>query len=306
MVGGLNTSQTDMSDRVLIFGGSGMLGHKLSQVVSQKAETYVTMRHPELALEFPHVFGKTQIVEGVDAQDVESIERAFLVAKPAVVVNAIGIVKQIASSRDAVNSISVNSVFPHRLAECCARAGARLISISTDCVFSGERGNYSESDRPDPEDQYGRTKLLGEVGGPNCLTIRTSIIGPQIQGEYSLLEWFLRQKGGTIKGYRKAIFTGWPTVELAEIITQVIACHRELDGVFHVSTEPISKFELLSLINEAYKLDVEIVPDDVFDCNRSLNSERFKAQTGIVAKPWKELVRKMHEDSALYTVPACR
>lgn len=283
-----------------------MLGHKLSQVVSQKADAFVTLRHPDLALKFPHVFGKTQIIEGVDAQDVESIERAFHIAQPTVVVNAVGIVKQIASSKDAVNSISVNSVFPHRLAERCARAGTRLISVSTDCVFSGVRGNYAESDRPDPEDQYGRTKLLGEVTGPNCLTIRTSIIGPQIQGEYSLLEWLLRQKGGKIKGYRKAIFTGWPTIELAEIISQVITRHRELEGVYHVSTQPISKFELLSLINEAYRLDVEIAPDDVFDCNRSLNSERFQAATGLVAKPWKELVQKMHEDSTLYTVPACR
>lgn len=299
------TTLTAMSDRVLIFGGSGMLGHKLSQVISKEAETFVTMRSPDLALKYPHAFGQSHVIDGIDVLDVESIDKAFQIANPTVVLNAVGIVKQISSSTDAVNTISLNSVFPHRLAERCVRRDIRLISISTDCVFSGRHGNYAETDRPDPEDQYGRAKLLGEVDAKNCLTIRTSIIGPQIQGEYSLLEWFLRQRGGSIKGYRKAIFTGWPTVELAEIIASVISRHRDLSGVFHVSTAPISKFELLSLINEVYKLNVEITPDDAFDCNRSLNSERFQAKTGIVAKPWKELVQKMYEDSALYTVPAC-
>ncbi len=293
-----------MSDRVLIFGGSGMLGHKLSQVVSKEADTFVTMRSADLALKYPGVFGKTKVIEGVDAQNAESVDRAFQVASPTVVVNAVGIVKQIATSKDAVNSITVNSVFPHRLAERCVRDGIRLISISTDCVFSGNRGNYSEEDAPDPQDQYGRTKLLGEIDLPNCLTFRTSIIGPQIQGEYSLLEWFMRQKGGSIKGYRKAIFTGWPTIELAEIVTKVITLHRELSGIYHVATQPISKFELLSLINDAYELNVEIAPDDVFDCNRSLNGSQFQAKTGIVAKPWKELVQHMRADSALYSVLA--
>ncbi|MCC7528098.1 MAG: SDR family oxidoreductase [Candidatus Melainabacteria bacterium] len=294
-----------MRDRVLIFGGSGMLGHKLSQVISKEVETFVTMRNGDLALAYPGVFSRTEVIDRVDAQNVESIDRAFQIANPTVVVNAVGVVKQIASSKDAVNSISVNSVFPHRLAERCVRNGIRLISVSTDCVFSGNKGNYAESDRPDPEDQYGRTKLLGEIEAENCLTIRTSIIGPQIQGEYSLLEWFLRQKGGCIKGFRKAIFTGWPTVELSEIIARVITRHRDLSGIFHIATQPITKFDLLSLINEAYKLNVEIAPDDVFDCNRSLNGERFQVETGIKARPWKELVQKMHEDSALYTVTAC-
>jgi len=281
-----------------------MLGHKLSQVISKEIDTFVTMRDVGLAEKFPGVFGKTRIIEGVDAQSVESIDRAFEISQPTVVVNAVGIVKQIASAKDAVNSITVNSVFPHRLAERCGRKDIRLISMSTDCVFSGGRGNYSETDRPDPEDQYGRTKLLGEIDSPNALTIRTSIIGPQIQGEYSLLEWFLRQKGGKIKGYRKAIFTGWPTVELAEIVAKVITRHRELNGIFHIATQPISKFELLSLINQAYELNVEIEPDDAFDCNRSLNGERFAVKTGIVAKAWPELVKRMREDSALYAVPA--
>jgi dTDP-4-dehydrorhamnose reductase len=292
-----------MSDRVLIFGGSGMLGHKLSQLVSKRADTFATLRNTDLSLKFPGVFARTHIIEDVDAQNVESIERAFRVADPSVVVNAIGIVKQISSSKDAVNSILVNSVLPHRLAESCSRKNVKLISISTDCVFSGNRGNYSETDRPDPEDQYGRTKLLGEVEAPN-LTIRTSIIGPQIQGEYSLLEWFLRQRGGKIKGYRKAIFTGWPTVVLAEIVAKIISEHRDLTGVYHVASQPISKFDLLSLINERFRLNVEIEPDDEFDCNRSLNGDRFQTKTGIVAEPWNELVQRMHEDSALYTVPA--
>jgi len=281
-----------------------MLGHKLSQVVSKCADTFVALRSSDLTLKFPSVFENSHVIEGVDAHSVESIDRAFRFANPTVVVNAIGIVKQVSSPKDAVNSISVNSVFPHRLAERCSSGSIKLISMSTDCVFSGSRGNYTEADKPDPEDQYGRTKLLGEVDEPNCLTIRTSIIGPQIQGDYSLLEWFLRQRGGKVKGYRKAIFTGWPTVVLAEIITRIIREHRDLAGVYHIATQPISKFDLLSLVNDQYQLSVEITPDDTFDCNRSLNGARFQAKTGIIAEPWEVLVRRMHEDSALYTVPA--
>ncbi|MBC7997490.1 MAG: sugar nucleotide-binding protein, partial [Leptolyngbya sp.] len=171
-----------MSDRVLIFGGSGMLGHKLGQIMSKRLETHVTLRDRALAERYPQIFRATSVIDGVDVLDAETVVRAFSIAKPTVVINAVGVVKQLDSSKNAITSISINSLFPHKLAELCAKKGARLITISTDCVFSGERGNYAETDRPDPEDMYGQSKLLGEVQTGNCLTIRTSIIGRQIQG----------------------------------------------------------------------------------------------------------------------------
>ncbi len=292
-----------MSKKVLIFGGSGMLGHKVNQVLSQQHETYVTLRDRELALAYPAIFSKASIIERVDAQDSDSVSRAFSLAKPDVVVNCIGVVKQLDTSKDAVVSISVNSLFPHLLAVKCAAVGARLITISTDCVFSGKEGNYSESDKPDPEDLYGHSKLLGEVASGDALTIRTSIIGRQIQGTHALLEWFLKQRGGRVNGYKKAIFTGFPTLILAQVIGEIIANHPQLSGIRHVAAEPITKFEMLSLINKIFDLQVEIAADDKFDCNRALNGSLFQSQTGIMPDDWENMIKKMYLDDASYTVP---
>lgn len=281
-----------------------MLGHKLGQVMSKRFETFVTLRELSLAERFPEIFSKTVVIDGVNALDDESIARAFSVAKPTVVVNAVGVVKQLDSSKDAITSISINSLFPHKLAEACLKANARLITISTDCVFSGRRGNYTETDTPDPEDMYGQSKLLGEVQTGNCLTIRTSIIGRQIFGAHALLEWFLKQQGGRIQGFEKAIFTGWPTLELSNIISDIVADHENLRGMIHVASEPISKFDLLSLIRDVYGLAIEIDVDQKFSCDRSLNADKFRNLTGMHPKPWKKLVTEMFEDQAPYPVPA--
>lgn len=293
-----------MSDRVLIFGGSGMLGHKLSQVLSKQSDSYVTLRDKGTAASYPQFFEGARIIEGVDALDAQSISRAFDEARPDVVVNSIGVVKQLDSSKDAVISIGVNSLFPHRLADLCALHGARLITISTDCVFSGARGNYKESENPDCEDLYGRSKMLGEVQSGDALTIRTSIIGRQIHGSHALLEWFLSQRGGCVKGYTKAIFTGWPTLILSEIIADIIARHRDLKGIIHIPSNPISKFDLLTLIRDKFGLNIEIEPSDHLDCNRSLNGELFKKLTGFETPTWDNLVSRMYDDQASYAVPA--
>lgn len=277
-----------------------MLGHKLSQVISKQAQTFVSVRDESLVQAHPQFFAGATIVGGVNAQDADTIKRAFAEAEPTVVVNSIGIVKQLDSAKDAIASIGVNSLFPHQLAEMCSKVSARLITISTDCVFSGRKGHYQESDTPDAEDLYGRSKLLGEVHSANCLTIRTSIIGPQIQGKHSLLEWFLSQKGRTVNGYRKAIFSGWPTLELSNIVWKVIAEHKSLSGLYQVAAHPINKFDLLSQIKEIYGLDVEIVEDEKFICDRSLDGSRFEKDTGLIAKPWSRLLKEMCEDQRTY------
>lgn len=281
-----------------------MLGHKLSQVISKKFETHVTMRDRAVAVANPQFFDKATLIEDVDAQDFESISRAFSEARPSVVINSIGAVKQLATAKDALVSIGVNSLFPHKLSALCAESGARLITISTDCVFSGGKGNYKESENPDPEDLYGRSKLLGEVQSGNALTIRTSIIGRQIYGSHALLEWFLSQQGKRVNGYTKAIFTGWPTLVLSEIIADVISDHPSLKGVLHVAANPISKFDLLSLIRDKFGLDIEIEPSEQLDCNRSLNGDQFNSLTGFKAPDWTELVDRMQSDQASYVVPA--
>ncbi|GIW79186.1 MAG: NAD(P)-dependent oxidoreductase [Gemmatales bacterium] len=279
--------------KVLVLGGTGMLGSKLWQVFSPQFDTYVTMRQSLEASGLADFFDPRRTIEGIRAEEFDSVIRALGQVRPEVVVNCIGIVKQHHLAKDALVSITVNALFPHRLAHLCQASGCRLIHVSTDCVFSGNKGNYVESDPTDAEDLYGRTKALGEVDYPGCLTVRTSIIGRELGSAHGLIEWFLRQEGKTIRGYKNAIFSGLTTRALADIFAEIIRNHADLRGVWHVAAEPVSKYDLLSLVKETYRLNVNIEPDETFRCNRSLNGKRFEEATKLTAPPWPVMVQQM-------------
>ena len=286
--------------KVLILGGSGMLGHKLAQTFKDRFDSYVTFREPPQCYARLGIFDEWRSLGGVSAQDLDSVARAFATVEPEAVVNCIGVVKQDAAAKDPITSIDVNALFPHRLAVLARDSGARLIHVSTDCVFTGRGGNYSESSRPDAEDLYGRTKLLGEVAGEGCLTIRTSMIGRELSGAHGLLEWFLAQQGGRVRGFKRAVFSGFTTGALAGVIADLISKHRELCGIWNLAAEPIDKFELLTLVREEYGLDIEIEPDETFACDRSLNGARFREATGFVPPPWPEMIKRMARDATQY------
>ena len=287
--------------RILILGANGMLGHKLTQVFSQQFEVLATVRSSTEAFAGHPVLAQEQLLGNVSVENFDSIVRAIALAKPQYVVNCIGIVKQQLAAKDPIPSISVNAFFPHRLAQVCQAAGIRLIHISTDCVFSGRKGNYLETDVADAEDLYGRTKFLGEVGSEGCLTLRTSIIGREVASSYGLIDWFLNQEGKSIRGYKKAIFSGFTTHALAEIIAQIISQHSHVQGIWHVAAEPINKFELLSLVKEIYRLNIQIEPDEVFLCDRSLNSDRFRQATGFLPPSWQDMIEQMYQDPTPYS-----
>lgn len=286
--------------KVLILGGSGMLGHKLWQACAPRFDAHVTFRGPAAAYARTGLFDPARSIGGVTAQDFDSVARAFAVARPEAVINCVGVVKQDAAAKDPLTSIAVNSLFPHRLAQLARAAGARLIHLSTDCVFSGRGGHYAEADAPDASDLYGRTKLLGEVGGENCLTVRTSMIGRELAGAHGLLEWFLSQEGGRVRGFRRAVFSGFTTGALAGLLARVVGERPDLSGVWHAAAEPINKFELLSMVKEIYGLRVEIEPDESFVCDRSLDGSRFREATGLVAPAWPEMIRAMRDDATPY------
>jgi dTDP-4-dehydrorhamnose reductase len=286
--------------RILILGATGMLGHKLTQVFCQQFEVYATVRSSTEALAGHPVIEQKCLLGQVLVESFDSIVRAITVAKPHYIINCIGIVKQHLAAKDSLTSISINALFPHRLAQVCQAAGIRLIHISTDCVFSGRQGNYVESDVADAEDLYGRTKLLGEVSGEGCLTLRTSIIGRELGNSHGLIDWFLSQNGKAIKGYKKAMFSGFTTGALAEIIAQLIAKTSDIHGVYHVAAEPISKFDLLSLVKKVYNLNIQIEPDEKFICDRSLNADRFRQATGFVPLSWQDMIAQMYQDSTPY------
>ena len=286
--------------KVLVIGGSGMLGHKLVHKWRDKFDLWSTVRTEYQGDNKDLIFDSGKTLENIDIEDFSLVEKAITEIKPDVIVNAVGIIKQLPTAKSVIKTLTINSIFPHRLAEISQAIGARLITISTDCVFNGRRGNYSETDIPDAEDLYGKSKQLGEVVSENCLTIRTSIIGRELSTAHSLLEWFLNNRNKEVKGYKKAVFSGFPTVILADIIADIIVKHPKLEGLYHISSNPINKFELLQLINEAYQVEKEIVQSDTVEIDRSLNSARFRQETGFEPLEWNEMIEIMAKDNNLY------
>jgi dTDP-4-dehydrorhamnose reductase len=285
--------------KVLILGGGGMLGHRVWLACHPRFDTAVTLRGPAPPQLLDLTRG-TRVLDGVDAADFPSVERAVGAVRPDAVVNCIGIVKQLKAGADPVPSIEINSLFPHRLARLAADCGARLIHISTDCVFSGRTGGYTEDDVSDADDLYGRSKRLGEVTGPGALTLRTSMIGRELHGAHGLVEWFLSQRGGRVGGFTRAFFSGLTTTALADLIAGVLAEHPGLTGLYHVAAERISKFDLLALVNEAYAAGVTIDPDERLAIDRSLNGGRFARATGWAPEPWPAMVERLAADAIPY------
>ena len=284
-----------MKTKILIFGASGMLGNTLLRYFSTKGgfEVFATIRTDGVQF---NVGDKKyyRLFENLDVNKLDDLVRIFDEAQPHVVVNCVGIVKQLPEAHNPVLSIALNSLLPHRLAQLCASKNSRLIHISTDCVFSGAKGGYIETDTPDALDLYGRSKLLGEVEYPHTITLRTSMIGHELIGARSLINWFLAQEGN-VRGFTKAIFSGLPTIEISRVIETHVLPNPKLNGLYHLSVDPISKYDLLMIVKDVYEKQIDIDTDDSIVINRSLDSTRFRQATGFSPKPWPELIRAMHD-----------
>jgi dTDP-4-dehydrorhamnose reductase len=280
--------------KILILGGDGMLGHELVRTLAPKHDVHVTLRQPLTA--YPHLpdISNRNATGGVDARNWTHLSEVIARSQPQALINCIGIVKQRKDAKSPIPSLEINSLLPHRLNELCGQMGAPFVHFSTDCVFSGRKGHYTEGDEPDPVDLYGRTKLLGEVDQAPGLTLRTSIIGLEAREHTTgLIEWFLAQRG-RIKGFRKAIYTGLTTAEMARLVGRVLEQHPGLHGLWQVASEPISKYDLLvDLANKLGRTDVEIVPDDEFFCDRSLEAGAFFRATGYQAPTWDEMLTEL-------------
>lgn len=280
--------------RILVLGATGMLGSAMVRLLGagDGHEVIAATRAAGAEDRFPKGV-RARFISHVDAENPDSLAALFAAARPQVVVNCVGLVKQLDSAKNVMAAIPVNTLLPHRLLALCEAGGARLVHVSTDCVFSGRTGFYRESDRPDASDVYGLSKYLGEVGGPNAITLRTSIIGHELRGRHSLLEWFLAQEGA-VDGFTGAIFSGVPTVELARIVRDFVLPNPELHGLYHVSAAPIAKYDLLHLIAAQYDKRIEIRAKAEPAIDRSLDSSRFRAATGYEPPEWPELIARMH------------
>lgn len=282
--------------RILVIGANGMLGHKLYQRLSGRFDVFGSIRGEFASVERFGIFERDTLIENVDGTNDQAMRACVERVRADCVINAAGVIKQVAAAADSLQNLLINSVLPHRLARLSQEYGFRLVTIGTDCVFSGRKGNYAETDPPDARDVYGMTKLLGEIRNGNALTIRTSIIGRELASQHSFVEWFLANRGAKVKGYANAIYSGFPTVVLADLIGDLIEHHPSLSGIYHVSSDPISKYRLLQLINRHYGANVEIEPYEDYKIDRSLDSSKFRSETGFEPDTWDEMIAAMADD----------
>ena len=283
--------------RLLIIGGSGMLGHQLWRGLHEQHETWVTLRRPVADFAAHNLFDEAKAIQVDDITDDTALERALGQAKPEAVINCVGLIKQRDEASDEALTRRVNVEFPYHLAKRCGEIGARLIHFSTDCVFAGTKGNYTETDPPDATDLYGQSKHQGEVADARSVTLRTSVIGHELGTKVALLDWFLSQRSQTVNGYTKAIYSGFTTLEMARIVDRILTQHPTLSGVWHVASEPISKFALLQLCREKLGWEGVIEPNDEFVCDRSLNADRFNQATGYTPPSWEAMISELAQQS---------
>ncbi len=269
--------------KILILGAGGMLGHSLFKELSKRHQVWGTVRNNAWS---------ANLFQDCDVNNLDKIESLISNLKPDFVINCIGIIKQLKASSDKIASLEINSLWPHRLAELCDKNKSRMIHFSTDCVFAGSKGNYEESDLADARDTYGLSKFMGEVDYPHTLTLRTSIIGHELNSNVSLIDWFLSQKK-ECKGYTKAIYSGFPTVVVAQFLNDYIF-KKFISGVYHFSSDPINKYDLLKLVATEYKKDIQIIPSEDVIIDRSLNSDRLRKELNFKPLPWPDMIKLMH------------
>ncbi len=279
--------------KILIFGASGMLGHNLFETFSENKnfETFGVIRKNVSVKVFRENAKRIKSIS--DAREIEEITDLIKEVSPKVIINCIGLIKQKEDLKNIVESIQLNSLFPHLLQIASRDVGAKLIHFSTDCVFSGKKGSYKEEDLPDSVDIYGLSKRLGEIDANGALTLRTSIIGHEIMSDVSLLDWFLNQED-SIKGYKKAIFSGLTTIEISKVLQQIILNNFSLSGIYHLSANPISKYDLLKLVAKIYKKNIEILEDTEVKIDRSLDSSKFSSITGYNPPSWEMLIKDLN------------
>ena len=282
--------------RIVVLGANGMLGHTILQIMKLDPAHKVigVVRHESMARYLRTLMG-AQVVAGGDFLLSDGLKSILESLRPEVVINCVGLVKQSVLSDNILAAVPINTIFPHTVAEICSLVGSRMVHISTDCVFSGAKGGYTEEDVPDATDVYGRSKILGEVNYPGTLTLRTSAVGHELNTNHGLINWFLSQQG-SIKGYTQAIFSGLPSAELARVIRDRVLPHPDLEGKYHVAGPPISKHDLLQLVKQEYGKELQIEPDHRLVIDRSLDATLFMETTGYAAPPWPKMISTMRDE----------
>ena len=287
--------------RICILGAGGMLGHMLVRVLSDDHDVYGTSKQEwSERAGLARFLEKKRWIGGVDAKDIKTVNNCFAEHQFDVVINCIGVVKQRVHRTTDDEMIEINARFPHKVLDICAALGTRLIHISTDCVFSGIKGDYVETDTPDPVDIYGSSKLAGEIVDAHNLTIRTSHVGRELTNFTSLFEWILKNRGKQVVGYSNAIYSGLTTYSLAVVINSMLATGVNIGGLVHVASKSLSKFQLITELNSRLGLGIDIKMDESVVINRSLRASDQLKQFKIEIPSWDQMLDNFCKDQATY------
>jgi dTDP-4-dehydrorhamnose reductase len=288
--------------RILILGGNGLIGHKMYQLISNNyQDTWVTLRNNLSSYSYSEIYNSEKVIDKIDLSNFKLLLNQLNVLNPDVVINACGITIRRGIDAFKSNSIILNSALPHFLNEWVVSNNKRLIHFSTDCVFSGKKGDYLDNDIKDAIDIYGLTKSMGEVIDSKCaITLRGSMIGRELENKTELLEWFLHQKNNVIKGFTNVIYSGITTVRMAEIILKIINEYPNLSGIYNISSEPISKFDLLKKWNDKFSINATIEIDKNYTSNKNLISDKLFKIIQLEQPIWDDLIHQLKIDEELY------
>ena len=288
--------------KILILGGNGMIGHKMYQTISKiHKDTWVTLRKSLTSYSYSEIYNPAKVIDNIDLINFQTISNQLNKINPDIVVNACGITIRRGIETLKSNSIILNSALPHFLNEWVTSNNKRLIHFSTDCVFTGAKGDYLDNDNKDACDLYGSTKSMGEViDSKYAITLRGSMIGSELENKTELFEWFLKQKNKKIKGFNKVIYSGVTTTKMAEIVLKLIDQFPNLSGVYNISSKPISKFELLKLWNKLFDIDANIEIDNSYTSNKNLISDNFYRTISMEQPDWVELSSQLNIDNLLH------
>lgn len=278
--------------KILVMGGAGMLGHQIVRRLAGDFTVFSSVRGTRERYDNARIALPEPTFYGVDALREDHVKDVLRACAPDAVINCVGLVKQRKEAADPIPSIELNALLPHRLYAQCRDAGARFLHFSTDCVFSGRTGMYADHAPHDADDVYGRTKSLGEVDGPGSLTLRTSMIGPELENKLSLVEWFLSQNG-SLRGFTRMVFSGLTTFAMCRVVADLLTRHPDAEGVYNLAADPISKHDLLCMLRDALGLPIDIVPVDEPECDRSLDASRFRRHFDWTPPSWPDMIDEL-------------
>lgn len=287
--------------RIAVLGAGGMLGHKVYEVLrAEYPDTFAVFRKCPAHYSRLPLFDHQHMRGAFDARQFSKFDGYLRSLQPDLVINCIGLTTRKLGEQRESDILVVNSVLPHKLKEWCEANGASLIHFSTDCVFSGKSGPYSQSDLRDAKDLYGQSKALGEVEGVKCLTIRSSIIGLEIEGKTELLEWFLSQKGREVRGFSRVMYSGVTTLTMAQTVLKLLQANTPLSGIQQLASQPISKFDLLSLANEIFGNRCSIRSVETPESNKVLIPSDYFNKNDVHTPSWRQQLQAVADEVVKY------